>query len=167
MNADAAMRLHPCLHVSVESPSLVTQLNQQDVVAHAQEPDYSIATSNTHTEVNMSNNLMLAQLMKDMQDPEMMREAQAMMQSPEFQAHMRKMTENPNFKKAMQGTQELMKDPNKVAEMEAKVKAALADGEKKLAELEAARKAAAENGEDAKPAVEEEDDMEVPNLNIN
>ena len=97
----------------------------------------------------------------------MMREAQAMMQSPEFQAHMRKMTENPNFKKAMQGTQELMKDPKKAAEMEAKVKAALADGEKKLTELEAARKTAAENGEDAKPAVEEEDDLEVPNLNIN
>jgi hypothetical protein len=97
----------------------------------------------------------------------MMREAQAMMQSPEFQAHMKKMTENPNFKKAMQGTQELMKDPKKVAEMEAKVKAALADGEKKLAELEAAKKAAAENGEDAKPAVEEDDDLEVPNLNIN
>lgn len=67
MNADTAMRLRPCLHVSVESPSLVTQLHQQDVVAHVQEPDYSIATSNTHTEVNMSNNLMLAQLMKDMQ----------------------------------------------------------------------------------------------------
>jgi hypothetical protein len=102
------------------------------------------------------------------QDPEMMREAQAMMQSPEFQAHMKKMTENPNFKKAMQGTQEMMKDPKKVAEMEAKVKAALTDGEKKLAELEAAKKAAEEKGGDAKPASEEDDDvLEVPNLNIN
>ena len=98
----------------------------------------------------------------------MMREAQAMMQSPEFQAHMKKMTENPNFKKAMQGTQEMMKDPKKVAEMEAKVKAALTDGEKKLAELEAAKKAAEEKGGDAKPASgEDDDDLEVPNLNIN
>jgi hypothetical protein len=102
----------------------------------------------------------------------MMREAQKMMQSPEFQAHMKKMTENPNFQKAMQGTKELMKDPNKVAEMEAKVKAALADGEKKLAELEAAAKkevGAAEGGEgEKKPAAEDEsDELEVPNLNIN
>ena len=64
MNADAAMRLRPCLHVSVESPSLVTQLHEQDVVAHVQVPDLLY---NTATEVNMSNNLMLAQLMKDMQ----------------------------------------------------------------------------------------------------
>jgi hypothetical protein len=101
----------------------------------------------------------------------MMREAQKMMQSPEFQAHMKKMTENPNFQKAMQGTKELMKDPNKVAEMEAKVKAALADGEKKLAELEAARKKAEETeggeGETKPAAVEESDELEVPNLNIN
>ena len=102
----------------------------------------------------------------------MMREAQKMMQSPEFQAHMKRVTENPSFKKAMEGTKEMMKDPQKVAEMEAKVKAAVTEGEKQLSELEAAKKAAAdaapteESTADEKAPAEDEV-LDVPNLNIN
>mmetsp|Transcript_9828 Transcript_9828/g.16318 ORF Transcript_9828/g.16318 Transcript_9828/m.16318 type:complete len:114 (+) Transcript_9828:69-410(+) len=113
----------------------------------------------------MSNNMALAQLMKDMQDPEMMKEAQAMMQSPAFQAQMKKMSQNPNFKQAMQGTKKMMEDPEKMKEMEGKMKSQLAEGQK---QLEAAEKAKAEAGGDAKPSAEEDgDELVVPNLGIN
>jgi len=45
--------------------------------------------------------VLLAQLMKDLQNPEMMAEAKKMMDSPEFQKQMKKMSETGNFKDSM------------------------------------------------------------------
>jgi hypothetical protein len=95
----------------------------------------------------------------------MMKEAQAMMQSPEFQAQMKKMAQNPNFKQAMQGTKKMMEDPEKLKEMETKMKVSLEEGQKALEAAEKARLEA--GGDDAKKPAEESDELEVPNLNIN
>mmetsp|Transcript_13942 Transcript_13942/g.21266 ORF Transcript_13942/g.21266 Transcript_13942/m.21266 type:complete len:113 (+) Transcript_13942:134-472(+) len=112
----------------------------------------------------MSRNMMLAQLMQDLQDPEMMKEAQKMMNSPEFQAQMKKMAENPQFKQAMKQTQDLMSDPEKAKAYEAKMKEALEQGSKQLEEYN--KKVAETEGNDGKPAAED-DVPDVPNLNIN
>ena len=116
------------------------------------------------------NNMMLAQLMKDMQDPEIMREAQKLMQSPEFQAHMKKMTANPMFQQQMTAAKQAMQDPNKVKEMEAKMKTALEEGTKQLEEYEKKRDdaLAKEGGEDGDKKKAAEDEVPaIPSLNIN
>mmetsp|Transcript_16978 Transcript_16978/g.32142 ORF Transcript_16978/g.32142 Transcript_16978/m.32142 type:complete len:120 (-) Transcript_16978:205-564(-) len=82
------------------------------------------------------NSIMLAQLMKDLQDPEMMREAQKMMQDPAFQAHMKKITQSAQFQQSMKRTQEIMTDPEKVKEMQKTMETRLAEGQKQLQELE-------------------------------
>eukprot|EP00561_Arcocellulus_cornucervis_P009094 CAMPEP_0185810944 /NCGR_PEP_ID=MMETSP1322-20130828/7223_1 /TAXON_ID=265543 /ORGANISM="Minutocellus polymorphus, Strain RCC2270" /LENGTH=50 /DNA_ID=CAMNT_0028507285 /DNA_START=34 /DNA_END=182 /DNA_ORIENTATION=+ len=46
------------------------------------------------------NNAQLAQLMRDMQDPEMMREAQKMMQDPQFKEYMEKISSSASFQGA-------------------------------------------------------------------
>ncbi|GKY91062.1 hypothetical protein MPSEU_000724300 [Mayamaea pseudoterrestris] len=110
------------------------------------------------------NNVMMAQLMKDMQDPEMVREAQKLMKDPAFQAQMRTMMQAPQFQQAMQKTQDAMKDPEKLKELEEKAKQALEEGNKKLSEIESAR---TQDG-DQKPAADGSDDIEdVPNLGLN
>ena len=94
----------------------------------------------------------------------MMKEAQAMMQSPEFQAQMKKMAEHPAFKQAMAQTKEMMSNPEKLKAYEAKMKTALEDGTK---QLEEAKKKAAETTEEGAKGEEEDDELQVPNLNIN
>uniref|UniRef100_A0A7S1XZI6 STI1 domain-containing protein n=2 Tax=Grammatophora oceanica TaxID=210454 RepID=A0A7S1XZI6_9STRA len=122
---------------------------------------------------------MLAQLMRDMQDPEIMREAQKMMQSPEFQEQMKQMAEHPHFKQAMKQTKDLMADPEKVKAVEEKMKVAVADGEKQLDAFKKAQKEvedekATKEGEkdedkkdEKKPAATDDvDDLDIPNLNL-
>mmetsp|Transcript_3594 Transcript_3594/g.9544 ORF Transcript_3594/g.9544 Transcript_3594/m.9544 type:complete len:125 (-) Transcript_3594:98-472(-) len=123
------------------------------------------------------NSMMLAQLMQDMKDPEIMKEAQQMMQDPAFQAQMKKMMNQPGFKTHMAKTQEAMKDPEKVKELEAKVETALKEGTEMLKKAQDAdegddkKKEADGEGDDkeAAPAKkEEEEDMpDIPNLNLN
>lgn len=121
----------------------------------------------------------------------MMREAQKMMQDPAFQAHMKKLMSQQGMQQALQKTQTEMADPKKVAELEAKAKKAIADGEKELAKLDRDKDALREKDgkkydekkkegdeqkplqkseEDAKPATvtEDQDDMpDIPALNLN
>mmetsp|Transcript_29208 Transcript_29208/g.35598 ORF Transcript_29208/g.35598 Transcript_29208/m.35598 type:complete len:115 (+) Transcript_29208:190-534(+) len=107
----------------------------------------------------MSGNMWLAQLMQDMQDPEMMAEANKMMQSPAFQAQMKSVMQNPAFTQAMSKTQEMMKDPQKVQEMTSKMEKAISQGK---TELEAAKMAA---GDIAKEEASSGDDMpEIPDI---
>jgi cobalamin biosynthesis protein CobT len=132
------------------------------------------------------NNMLLAQLMKDMQDPEMMREAQQMMQDPAFQAQMKKMMGSNGFQKAMTKTKKEMQDPEKVKDMEKKAKQAIEEGNEELEKLEKIRKEQAEkaaleskdkgpeekaDGDDRtddKPAATEEDEVpDIPSLNLN
>eukprot|EP00549_Striatella_unipunctata_P003665 CAMPEP_0118697196 /NCGR_PEP_ID=MMETSP0800-20121206/14340_1 /TAXON_ID=210618 ORGANISM="Striatella unipunctata, Strain CCMP2910" /NCGR_SAMPLE_ID=MMETSP0800 /ASSEMBLY_ACC=CAM_ASM_000638 /LENGTH=113 /DNA_ID=CAMNT_0006596537 /DNA_START=41 /DNA_END=382 /DNA_ORIENTATION=- len=89
-----------------------------------------------------ANNMILAQLMKDMQDPEMMREAQEMMNSPAFQAQMRQMTENPAFQKAIDKTKEMMSDPEKAKKMEEAMKTRITAGNNEIEQLRKERKEA-------------------------
>lgn len=109
-----------------------------------------------------------------------MREAQKMMQDPAFQAQMKKMTENPAFQAHMKQSQEMLKDPEKVKELEAKMQERLKEGTellekaKKLAsdkegeEGEGDKKEAATDDSDKKEAAKEEDDMpDIPTLSLN
>ena len=74
--------------------------------------------------------------MRDMQDPEMMREAQKMMQDPNFQAYMKQIMQSNAFQGAMKKTKESMEDPEKRKEMEEMVKQKLEAGEKELKKAE-------------------------------
>lgn len=101
------------------------------------------------------------------------------MQDPAFQQQMKKMTENPQFKDHMKKTQDVMKDPKKVKEMEAKMQKALEEGNKTLDDVEKKRAELKKDGEEggeeegdkkqaAKKEEEEEDDIpDIPSLNIN
>ncbi|KAL7531095.1 hypothetical protein ACHAXR_003840 [Thalassiosira sp. AJA248-18] len=82
----------------------------------------------------------------------MMREAQKMMNDPAFQERMKQVTENDAFKTSMEKTQEMMKDEDKVKELEETMKKRVEEGAKELdefkkksAELEAEEKKAAED----------------------
>jgi uncharacterized membrane protein len=66
----------------------------------------------------------------------MMREAQKLMQDPAFQAHMKKMTQTAQFQQSIKRTKEIMKDPEKVKEMQKNMETRLAEGQKQLQELE-------------------------------
>ncbi|KAL3917925.1 MAG: hypothetical protein SGILL_004482 [Bacillariaceae sp.] len=128
-------------------------------------------------------------------DPEIMREAQQMMNDPAFQAQMKKVTESQQFKQHMSQQQEMLKDPEKVKELEKKMQEKLKEGNSLLdqtmaekAKLEAEKDggdskgdkkegtkkegdSAEEDGDkkqSAKTEEEEEDDMpDIPNLNLN
>ena len=50
-----------------------------------------------------------------------MREAQKLMNDPQFQAQMKKMTESEGFKQHMKKSQDVMKDPEKLKELEEKM----------------------------------------------
>jgi protein subunit release factor A len=138
-----------------------------------QQPD-SFSVTHTHMASSICSGVLLHKIYtpQDMQDPEMMREAQKMMQSPEFQAYMKKMQETPQFQQTIQRTQTLMKDPEKLKEMEDQVKKAVEQGTKELEQLE--KQIAAKNGTEIEkvPAAaaattdEEEDDLKVPNINL-
>jgi hypothetical protein len=104
-----------------------------------------------------------------------MREAQKMMQDPAFKEQMKQMTANPGFKEHMQKTQEVLSDPEKVKEMEAKMQESLKEGEIALAQAEAARKEngdkkdAVKDGDDKKEAAKDDEDEipDMPSLNLN
>ena len=71
----------------------------------------------------------------------------------------------------MKQTQNLMKDPDNVKEMEQKMKVAVEDGAKKLEEAKkvaAKMKCTVEEGADKKETSEEEneDDLKVPDINL-
>lgn len=57
-----------------------------------------------------------------------MAEAQKMMNDPEFQKQMKKLTNSKDFKQSLKKTQEVMKDPNTAAEMEARMEAMVKKG---------------------------------------
>lgn len=113
------------------------------------------------------------------QDPEIMREAQKMMQDPAFQAQMKKMTESSGFKQHMTASQDMLKDPEKVKELEDKMQEKLKEGNDLLEKAKADRDAAEgtkkddmkeEDGDkkEAKKKEEEVDDMpDIPSLNLN
>jgi len=106
-----------------------------------------------------------------------MREAQKMMQDPAFQAQMKKMTKNPAFQAHMKQSQDMLKDPEKVKELEQKMQERLKEGTELL---EKAKKAGAGvpkegdgkqeteqvAGDDAKKdsKMEEKDQDEMPDI---
>jgi predicted phage gp36 major capsid-like protein len=110
-----------------------------------------------------------------------MREAQKMMEDPEFKKQMKQMTANPAFKDHMQKTQEVLKDPEKVKEMEDKMQKALKEGEEALTKAQAERdakgdkiedgdkkEAAEEDGDKKEAAKDDEDEIpDMPSLNLN
>ena len=73
---------------------------------------------------------MLAQLMKDMQDPEIMEEAKKMMNSKEFKKQMKTLEKDPKFKEAMAKTAKAMEDPQTAGLMAAQTEAMLRQGNK-------------------------------------
>ena len=85
-----------------------------------------------------------------------------MMQSPEFQAQMKKMLANPKFVEHIEKTKQAMQDPEKRKEIEEKEAAALQQGTKALEEAEKKMSPLKKEAEG-----EDEDDMQVPNLNLN
>ena len=98
-------------------------------------------------------------------DPEMMREAQKLMQSPEFQAQMKTMAETPGFKKSIQKTQDIMKDPKKLEEVQGKMDVALKKGNEELKtfnEEQDKKKSALPDGE--KKDAKKGDDDAIPNI---
>mmetsp|Transcript_25854 Transcript_25854/g.45584 ORF Transcript_25854/g.45584 Transcript_25854/m.45584 type:complete len:204 (-) Transcript_25854:223-834(-) len=78
------------------------------------------------------NPALLAQLMRDLQDPEMMAEAKKMMDSPAFQKKMKEMSNTKDFKDATKKTVDMMKDPAKAAELEAKMEHMMKVGSEQL-----------------------------------
>lgn len=108
-----------------------------------------------------------------------------MMNDPAFQAQMKKLTESEGFKQHMQASQDMMKDPEKMKEIESKMQGRLKEGnemlakykeqEKEYLEKEKTKKEAGEGDEedgDKKVAAKEEtteaDDMpDIPSLNLN
>ena len=92
--------------------------------------------------------------MRDMQDPEMMREAQKMMQDPAFQAYMKQIMQSNAFQGAMKKTKDSLEDPEKRKEMEEMVKQKLEAGEKEL------KKAEEDAGADEMPDMGGDDDAD-------
>lgn len=58
-----------------------------------------------------------------------------MMKDPAFQARMKTVTENEDFKQNMEKTQEMLKDEDKVKEMEESMKKRVEEGSKELEEF--------------------------------
>ena len=105
-----------------------------------------------------------------------MRQAAEMAKTPEFQAQMKKLQESRTFQESIKKTQEVMKDPEKLAELETKVQNAVKEGTEALeaAEKQAADKTGKTEGESQAEVVAEKDEAEVdveiedvPVLNLN
>ena len=88
----------------------------------------------------------------------MMREAQKMMQDPAFQARMKQITENDQFKNSMENTKEMMKDKDKVKELEDSMKKRVEEGSKELEEF---KKKSKELEEEEKKGAEESAQLKV------
>lgn len=90
------------------------------------------------------------------------------MQDPAFQAHCQKMMESAQFKQSINKTKEVMKDPKKVKELEAKVQQDIKEGQEALEKAEKAAKEMEQDGKKPAAKKEEEEEVEdVPNLNLN
>ena len=70
--------------------------------------------------------------MQDMQDPEIMAEAQKMMNDPQFKAQMKKFEKSGEFKDSIKKTKDKMADPNLAAKMEAQMEYMLKKGQDDL-----------------------------------
>lgn len=81
------------------------------------------------------------------QNPEMMAEAKKMMESPEYQSQMKKMTQSKEFKDSLKKTSEMMNDPTRAAESEARYEHMMKVGDNEL------KKAAGSAMEDAMAAM--------------
>ena len=97
-----------------------------------------------------------------------------MMEDPAFQAQMKKMTETQAFKDHMTASNEMLKDPEKVKEMESKMQAKVKEGQDMLEKARKAREEAnakkgdGENEEDGEDDKKEADEMpDIPSLNLN
>ena len=120
----------------------------------------------------------------------MMREAQKMMNDPAFQSSMEKLMAQQGMQQALKKTKKQMSDPKKAAELEAKAKKAIAEGEKELEKLNEQKNASEQkpkandaepkggavgddskqsSDDDLKPtATPEQDEMpDMPALNLN
>merc|ERR1719389_572433 len=70
--------------------------------------------------------------MQDMQNPELMAEAKKMMESPEYQKQMKEFANSAGFKEASKKATDILNDPAKSAEMEAKMEHMMKVGAEKL-----------------------------------
>jgi hypothetical protein len=95
-----------------------------------------------------------------LQDPEIMREAQKMMSDPAFQAQMKNMTENPAFQQHMKQSQDVLKDPKKVKELESKMQDRLKEGTELLEKAKKEQATDGENENDKKPGSSDDDKKE-------
>ena len=110
-----------------------------------------------------------------------MKEAQQMMNDPAFQAQMKNMMANPAFQQHMKASQDMLKDPKKVKEMEEKMQAKLKEGNELLEKAkeeqdkkegdkkdDGKKEGDEDKKEAAKEKVEDVDDMpDIPSLNLN
>ena len=110
-----------------------------------------------------------------------MREAQKMMQDPAFQAQMKKMTQKPAFQAHMKQSQEMLKDPEKVKELEQKMQERLKEGNELLEKAkksgvtnegddkhETEQVGGADTKKDAKIDDKDQDEMpDIPTLSLN
>eukprot|EP00978_Attheya_sp_CCMP212_P010660 scaffold25925_cov59-Attheya_sp.AAC.7 len=75
-----------------------------------------------------------------------------MMEDPDFQEKMKKMAESQHFQASMKKTQDMMNDPEKVKELEAKVAKSIEDGEEQLKITDAQSADAKATEKEDKPA---------------
>lgn len=68
-----------------------------------------------------SNPALLAQLLEDMKDPEMMAAAKAMMENPAYKKNMEAFQNSAEFKESVKKTKEAMEDPDTAARLQAQV----------------------------------------------
>jgi hypothetical protein len=111
-----------------------------------------------------------------------MKEAQQMMNDPAFQAQMKKMSESQGFQQHMKASQDMLKDPEKVKELESKMQEKLEEGNKLLEKAKTEEATGEKGGEEAveeaaegdkkEAAAVKKDDVEdempdIPSLNLN
>ncbi|KAL7569349.1 hypothetical protein ACA910_016891 [Epithemia clementina (nom. ined.)] len=75
---------------------------------------------------------LLAQLMRDMQDPEIMAAAQEMMNDIKCQAEMKKFSKSKEFKESLKTTKEMLSDPNQAAAAEARMEQMIKVGNEEM-----------------------------------
>jgi len=97
---------------------------------------------------------LLAQLIRDMQDPELMAEAQKMMADPAYQKKMKELSKDKAFKDSIKATGDMLKDPAKAAQAEAKMEHMLKVGNEQL------KKAAGDQMKEAMEAMSNPDVMD-------
>lgn len=106
---------------------------------------------------------MLSQMLKDMNDPEMVREAQKMMMDPEFQNRMKVLMQHPAYQDAIRRSQEMMKDPKKVQALQKQIERAMNEGKNPI---DAAKTAIEETESNNDVAVGSENGEEVEDVPV-